>query len=91
MVELGNNITDADFHYFLSVFDNNDSFKLITIIEDISMAEFVSQYGQNVMPVLGISATNEIKPGKQIEQFNQDDVWVVIDTTKNRSGQNNNF
>ncbi len=82
MVELGHNITNADFHYFLSVFENNDSFRLINIIDTISMAEFNSQYGENLMPVLGISATNEIKQAKQIEEFSQDDVWVVFDTKK---------
>ena len=40
MVELGNSITEHDFNYFQSVFDSNDSFRLITIVDELSKDEF---------------------------------------------------
>ena len=82
MVELGHNITDHDYHFFLASFENNDSFKTITIINDMSPDQFTSQYGVNLIPVIGVSSSNQIKRAKNIEQFSKDDCWVVFDTKK---------
>lgn len=88
MVDAGNQITDQDFHYFSSIFYNNDSFKIITIIEDMTMDAFTKQYGKNIIPILGISNSNELKPARKLEQLNQNDRWIVIEKITNPSGQN---
>ena len=88
MVDFGNSITDRDFHYFSSIFNTNDSFKMITIIEDMTMAQFISQYGEDIVPVIGISDSNQLKPARQLEQFNQNDRWIVIEKITKSSGQN---
>jgi len=88
MVDAGNQITDQDFHYFSSIFYNNDSFKMITIIEDMTMDAFTKQYGKNIIPILGISNSNELKPARKLEQLNQNDRWIVIEKITNSSGQN---
>lgn len=88
IVDAGNQITDQDFHYFSSIFYNNDSFKMITIIEDMTMDAFTKQYGKNIIPILGISNSNELKPARKLEQLNQNDRWIVIEKITNPSGQN---
>jgi len=82
MVELGHNITQHDFQFFLASFENNDSFKSITIIKDMSLDEFTSQYGANLVPVIGISSSNQIKKAKNTDEFMKDDSWIVFDTKK---------
>ena len=61
---------------------------MITIIEDMTMAQFISQYGEDIVPVIGISDSNQLKPARQLEQFNQNDRWIVIEKITKSSGQN---
>ena len=38
----------------MSIFQNNDSFKLITIVDEMDKAKFTEQYGSNLVPVIGV-------------------------------------
>tara|TARA_Y100001935_G_scaffold251521_1_gene253714 strand:- start:298 stop:2106 length:1809 start_codon:yes stop_codon:yes gene_type:complete len=89
MVELGHNITPHDFQFFLTSFENNDSFKSITIIQDMSLDDFTSQYGANLVPVIGVSSSNQIKKAKNTDEFMKDDCWIVFDTKKVSLQQDN--
>ncbi len=80
MVELGNNLTANDYHYFNSIFETNDSFKLINIVDDMSLVQFHDQYGSDLMPIMGISSSNKLIAGRNLEQLNKDDRWIVIET-----------
>ena len=80
MVELGHNITEKDYHFFISSFDNNESFKLINIVNDLSFNDFTKQYGENLIPVIGVSSSNKIISAMNLEQFSKGDSWVVFDT-----------
>jgi hypothetical protein len=82
MVELGHNITQHDFQFFLGSFENNDSFKSITIIQDMSLDDFKSQYGANFVPVIGVSSSSQIKKAKNTEEFLKGDCWIVFDAKK---------
>ena len=79
MVDLGTNIVDFDFHYVMSIFHNNDSFKLITIVDEMDKAKFTEQYGGNLVPIIGVSATNKLLPAKDIDLFQKNDRWIVLD------------
>ena len=78
-MDLGQQLVEFDFHFITSIFKNNDSFKIITIIDDMNLAEFAKQYGENLLPILGVSPTNAIKSAKGIELFQKNDRWIVLD------------
>ena len=78
-MDLGQQLVEFDFHFITNVFKNNDSFKLITIIEDMSYDDFIKQYGEHLLPVLGVSPTNLIKSAKGVESFEKNDRWIVLD------------
>lgn len=80
MVELGNSLTVNDYHYFNSIFESNDSFKLINIVDDLSISQFHDQYGSYLLPVIGISSSNKLIAGRNLEQLSKDDRWIVIET-----------
>ncbi|MEK9727918.1 MAG: sodium:proton antiporter [Candidatus Margulisiibacteriota bacterium] len=84
MVELGKSIVEFDYHYIMSVFQNNDSFKMITIVDDMDTQMFAKQYGNELIPVLGISSTNQLIPSKGVDSFNKDERWIVLDKTINK-------
>ena len=63
----------------MSVFKNNDSFKLITIVDDMDLPAFQKQYGDSVLPIIGVSKTNKLLPAKSVELFNKDDRWIILD------------
>ena len=52
---------------------------MITIVKDISKNEFEELYGQNVIPVFGISKSNAIISSNNVESFSTDDSWIVIE------------
>ena len=45
----------------------------------MTMDAFTKQYGKNIIPILGISNSNELKPARKLEQLNQNDRWIVIE------------
>ena len=78
-MDLGQQLVEFDFHFITSIFKNNDSFKIITIIDDMNLSEFTKQYGENLLPILGVSPTNTIKSAKGVELFQKNDRWIVLD------------
>ncbi|MEC8678182.1 MAG: cation:proton antiporter, partial [Candidatus Margulisiibacteriota bacterium] len=78
-MDLGQQLVEFDFHFITSIFKNNDSFKIITIIDDMNLADFTKQYGENLLPILGVSPTNAIKSAKGVELFQKNDRWIVLD------------
>ncbi len=80
MVDLGTKITDFDYNYMASIFENDESFMIINIVDDISKDDFVNQYGKNIVPIIGVSSTNKILPALNTDTFNKEDRWVVLDT-----------
>ena len=76
---MGTEIVDVDFHYLMSLFKNNDSFRVINIVDDMTLVEFQAQYGEQTLPVIGVTATSALIPAKGTEQFNKGDRWIVMD------------
>ena len=52
---------------------------MINIVDDMTLVEFQAQYGEQTLPVLGVSATNALIPAKGTDQFNKGDRWIVMD------------
>jgi NhaP-type Na+/H+ or K+/H+ antiporter len=81
-IDAGQLITNTNFGFaFLKqVFLNNDSFRTITLISDISMDEFKAVYGDHCVPILGISPNKTIITATQLTEFNKDEQWIIIDS-----------
>ncbi|MBL6723272.1 MAG: hypothetical protein ISQ13_04585 [Candidatus Margulisbacteria bacterium] len=88
MVDVGQFITDKNFNFYLNLFENNDTFKMVTIIEPLTKGAFYKQYGENTIPVLGLSDNNVIIPGGQVDQFSPNDRWVIVQNVAKSTGQN---
>ena len=72
--------TSYGFAFLKQVFLNNDSFKTVTMISDISMDEFKAVYGDHSVPIIGISPSKTILTATQITEFKKDEQWIIIDS-----------
>ena len=86
-VDIGSLISNptVGFNYLNTIFESNESFRVITIVKDISRDEFDQLYGEDTVPIIGISKSNAILSSNNLETFSADDSWVVIENPSAKS------
>ena len=80
-VDIGNLISNPTlgFNFLNAIFESNESFRIITIVKDLSKDEFDQLYREKTLPIIGISKSNAILSSNNLESFSADDAWVVIE------------